>query len=110
MPIIQKSKTFTASESVGNLLSGEFFEFLPYNALVEIGLTVSAASVLVDVITGSDVVAKDVKPVVKSTAPVYPDDFSIVDVSGAGERIVIAARETAAATPTMLYTIRITPV
>lgn len=110
MPIIQKSRTFTASESVANLLSGEFFEFLPYNALIEIGLTVSAAQVLVDIITGSDVIAKDARPVVKATAPVYPDDFTFFDIAAAGERIVIAARETAGATPTMLYTLRISPV
>jgi len=110
MPIIQKSKTFAASENVSNLLSGEFFEFLPYNGLVEIGLCVSAAQVLVDIITGSDVIAKDARPLVKSTAPVYPDDFTFFDIVAAGERIVIAARETAAATPTMLYTVRISPV
>jgi len=110
MPIIQKSRVMVASESIANLLSGEFFEFLPYNALVEIGLSVSAAQVLVDIITGSDVIAKDARPVVKSTAPIYPDDFTFFDVAAAGERIVIAVRETAAATPTLLYTVRISPV
>jgi hypothetical protein len=110
MPIIAKSRTFTASENVANLLAGEFFEFLPYNAMIEIGLSVSAAQVLVDIITGTDVIAKEVRPVVKSTAPLYPDDFVYQDIAAAGERIVIAARETAAATPSILYTVRITPV
>lgn len=110
MPIIAKSRTFTASENVANLLSGEFFEFLPYNAMIEIGLAVSAAQVLVDIITGTDVIAKEVRPVVKGTAPLYPDDFVYQDIAAAGERIVIAARETAAATPVLLYTVRITPI
>lgn len=110
MPIIQKSKTFTASENAANLLSGEFFEFLPYNAFVEFGFSVSAAQVVVDVITGQDVICKELRPVVKATAPLYPDDFTVNDMVAAGERLVIAARETAAATPTMLYTVKITPV
>lgn len=110
MPIIQKTKVFTANENVANLLAGEFFEFLPYNALIEIGLAVSAAQVNIDLITGSDVIGKDIKPLVKATAPVYPDDFPYQDIAAAGERIIIAARETAAATPTLLYTVRITPV
>lgn len=110
MPLIQKSKTFAANENVANLLAGEFFEFLPYTALVEVGLTVSAAQVLVDFISGQDIVCKDLRPVVKATAPIYPDDFTLSDVVGPGERLVLAARETAAATPTMLYTVRITPV
>jgi len=109
MPIIQKSRTFTASENVTNLLAGEFFEFLPYPAQIEVGLSVSAASVLVDFLSGTDVVAKEFRPVVKATAPVYPDDFTLVDVAAAGERLILAARETAAATPSILYTVRITP-
>lgn len=110
MPIISKSRVFVASENISNLLAGEFFEFLPYNAMIEIGLAVTAASVLVDIITGTDVIAKEVRPVVKATSPLYPDDFFYQDIAAAGERIVIAARETAAATPTIFYTVRITPV
>lgn len=110
MPLIQKSFSAAASTSYPNLLSGEFYEFLPYNALIEVGLNQSATGLVVDFISGTDVVAKDMAPLIKATAPVYPDDFSLQDIAAAGERLVLAVRNSTGGALTLLYTIRISPV
>ena len=110
MPLIQKNRSVLASESIANLLSGEFFEFLPYNALIEVGLNQSATGLVIDFISGKDVVAKDLTPLIKATAPVYPDEFSLQDIGAAGERLTLAVRNTTAGALTLLYTIRISPV
>lgn len=109
MPQIQKSVSVGGSASVSNQLAGEFFEFLPYNAVVEVGLCQSATGLLIDLITGGDVVAKDAVPLIKATSPIYPDDFTLQDVVGAGERLVLAIRNTTGGALTLLYTVRITP-
>lgn len=110
MPIIQKSLAAAASTSYANVLSGEFFEFLPYNALIEVGLNQSATGLICDFISGVDVIAKDYIPLIKATAPVYPDDFSLQDIAAAGERLVLSVRNSTGGALTLLYTIRISPV
>lgn len=110
MPIIQKSLSVGASANLTNILSGEFYEFLPYNALVEVAANQSATGLLIDFISGVDVVAKDFTPLIKATAPVYPDDFALQDIAAAGERLVMAVRNTTAGALTLLYTVRISPV
>jgi len=112
MPIIQKgsSNNIAASTSYPNLLSGEFFEFLPYNALIEVGLNASAVGILIDFISGTDVIAKDYVPLIKATSPIYPDEFTLQDIAAAGERLVLAARNTTGGALTLLYTVRISPI
>lgn len=110
MPLIQKSISIGASASNANILSGEFFEFVPWNALIEVGVNQSAAGLLIDFISGSDVVAKDMVPLIKATSPVYPDEFTLQDIAAAGQRLVLAVRNTTAGALTLLYTVRISPV
>jgi len=110
MPIIQKSVSVGATTTISNQLSGEFFEFLPYNALVEVGLNQSATGLLIDFVSGTDVVAKDYVPLIKATSPIYPDEFTLQDVAGAGERLVLSIRNTTGGALTLLYTVRISPV
>jgi len=110
MPIIQKSVSVGASTTIANQLAGEFFEFLPYNALIEIGANQSATGLLIDFISGTDVVCKDYVPLIKATAPIYPDEFTLQDIAAAGERLVMSIRNTTAGALTLLYTVRISPV
>lgn len=110
MPLIQKSLSAAASTSYPNVLSGEFFEFLPYNALIEVGLNQSATGLLIDFISGTDVVCKDYVPLIKATSPIYPDEFTLQDIATAGERLVLSVRNTTAGALTLLYTVRISPV
>jgi len=110
MPIIQKSVSVGGTTTINNQLAGEFFEFLPYNALVEVGLNQSATGLLVDFISGTDIVAKDYVPLIKATSPIYPDEFTLQDIAAAGERLVLAIRNTTGGALTLLYTVRISPV
>ena len=110
MPIIQKTVSVGANANITNQLAGEFYEFLPYNALVEVGLVQSATGLLIDFISGTDVVAKDFDPLIKATTPIYPDDFSLQDIAAAGERLVLAVLNTTGGALTLKYTVRISPV
>ena len=113
MPIIQKALSIAANANLANILAGEFFEFVPYNALVEVGFnqnTGAAGNILVDFISGSDVVAKDYTPLIKTTAPIYPDEFTLQDIAGMGERLVLAVRNTTAGAIVVMYTVRISAV
>ena len=110
MPIIQKTQNVLASATIANVLSGEFFEFLPYNSLVEVGMNQSAIGLVIDFISGKDVVAKDYVPLNKATHPVYPDEFVLQDIAGAGERLTMSIRNTTAGALDLRYCVRISPV
>jgi len=110
MPIIQKSLSVAANANLANILAGEFFEFVPYNALIEVGANMSATGLIIDFISGSDVVAKDYIPLIKGTSPIYPDEFTLQDIARMGERLVMAVRNTTGGALTLLYTVRISAV
>lgn len=110
MPIIQKSQSVGATTTISNQLAGEFFEFLPYNALIEVGLNMSATGLLIDFFSGTDIVCKDYVPLIKATAPIYPDEFVLQDIARMGERLVLSVRNTTGGALTLLYTVRISPI
>ncbi len=113
MPVMQGSTTVAAGAVNDNILTGSQFEFLPYNAFLEFGLSADATaggSARIDIYTGQDIVAEALTPNIQARVPVYPDDFPVNDVAGAGERVKIRARNThASAVLTLNYLIKITP-
>lgn len=113
MPIIQSSASIAASSVNDNIITGNQFEFLPYNALLEFGLNGDAngADLRVDIFSGQDLVSEQLTPSIQNRAPVYPDDYVGQDVAAAGERIKIRVRNTSAAgARTIFFAVRITPV
>lgn len=84
-----------------NVLQGTQYEFLPpqmfpNGALCEFGVLADATGVLRTVQTGSDVIEEE-SPVNIGTInvqPVYPDNFTLNDVVGPGERINVKVRDT----------------
>lgn len=113
MPVIQNTKILVASEVNDNILSGSQFEFLPYDAALEFGLNGDAngGDLRVDVYSGQDVLMENAPMNVQNRLPIYPDDFTLNDVAGAGERIKIRVRNTSAAGPrTISFAVRITPI
>lgn len=113
MPTIQGNISIAANGVVDNVLSGSQFEFLPYNAALEFGIVgdANAADLRVDVYSGQDVLMETAMPSTQNRIPVYPDDYNLQDVAGAGERIKVRARNTnGAAARTLFYAVRITPV
>lgn len=84
-----------------NALTGTQYEFLPpgmfpSGALCEFGSLADATGVLRTVQTGSDVVEEEspnnIGPI--NQQPVYPDNFTLNDVVGPGERINLKLRDT----------------
>lgn len=112
MPTIRSRDTVGAN-GVVNPLVGSQYEYLPFNAQVEIALLANPGDVFeASVFSGSDVLMQndqiDEKP---ATEPVqYPWDFTIEDVALQGERLGITLRETAGAAGSIVRTVvRITP-
>lgn len=107
MPVIQQSISVGANTSVDNVLAGSQFEFLPYDASLMFGVSGSANGLIVDVYSGQDVLAETMAIGATNRIPVMPDDFTLSDVAGAGERIKVRVRNTTAGAVTFFYSVRI---
>jgi len=113
MPLIQGSTSIAAASVNDNVITGSQYEFAPYNALVEFGIVgdANATDLRVDVYSGSDSLCEALEPSAAARIPIYPDDFTLTDVVGAGERIKIRVRnQNAGAARTFYHSVRITPV
>jgi hypothetical protein len=111
MPTIQNRVVVPGLTTVDNVLSGSQYEFLPYDAELNFGLNgdANATDLRVDVYSGQDVLMENSEPTAQNRMPVFPDDYSLSDVAGAGERIKIRVRNSNAAPRTLFYALRITP-
>ncbi|HVS61734.1 MAG TPA: hypothetical protein VHE82_13675 [Gemmatimonadaceae bacterium] len=104
-----------AASTQVNALTGTQYEFLPpgmfpNGALCEFGSLTDATGVLRTVQTGSDVVEEE-SPVNIGTInvqPVYPDQFTLNDLVGPGERINVKLRDTSGAARVVMVMVRFT--
>lgn len=113
MPLIQSAVLIPAGGVNDNVLTGSQFEYLPYDAMLEIGVNgdVGGSDLRVDVYSGQDIVAENMIPSSQNRIPLYPDDFQMTDVAAAGERIKMRVRNTNTTTArTIFFSIKITPV
>jgi phosphopantothenoylcysteine synthetase/decarboxylase len=113
MPTIKRTVTLAANGSA-NPLTGSQYEFLPFDALVEAAIiadSAAAGAVEANMFSGSDLLLENAPVDEKALTEVirYPDDYQVVDVAAAGERIGLTLRETAAGAQTVRVVIRITP-
>lgn len=111
MPTISDLTNVGIGATVENILTGSQFEFLPYDAFLEFGLT-SAGVVgdfIVDVFSGQDVLLESGSVSILNRQPLYPDDFSLNDAAAAGERIKIRVRNSSAGALNFFTTLKITP-
>lgn len=109
-PVIKVTTTLTANGRAFPL-SGSQFEFLPFDALLEFALLGdTAAAVNATVYSGSDVLqqASPIDILAVASPIIYPDHFTLQDVTAAGERISVELQETAAGTPVVRTIVRIT--
>lgn len=109
MPVIQNSVSVAANSTNDNVLIGSQYEFLPYDAFLEFGLTGSALGLSADVFSGQDVLAENMALSAGARIPLYPDDFNLNDVAAAGERIKVRIRNTTGGALTAYYSVKITP-
>jgi hypothetical protein len=111
MPSINQRTVMVAS-GTSFPLQGNQYEFLPFDANVEIGILADATGVLATVYSGSDVLMQE-GPVpigAINIFPVFPDNFFLQDYAQAGERLNIQLRDTSAAIRTVMTSVRLTPV
>jgi hypothetical protein len=110
MPTVQGVTSTAAGATTVNVLSGSVYEYLPFNAQVEFGIVGDAAGEgRVTVLSGSDTVMEESSISRQARFPVYPDDFSLVDVAAAGERLVVRHRNIGAGANNLFWAVRITP-
>ena len=110
MPVMSDRRSVAANSVSGNVLAGSQFEFLPYPARVEFGLTGSAIGLNATVTTGNDVLQADQEVNAQNRLPLYPDDFILIDVVRPGERIVVNYRNTTVGAINAFTSVRITPI
>jgi len=100
MPTIQTGLiAMTAGQSGLSVFAGSQYEYLPFHCKVEVAIIADAAGVSAQAYLGSDVLQQG-GAVQQKAAPinaVYPDDFHLVDVGRAGERLTVLLAATGVA-------------
>lgn len=99
------------ANGTSSALQGSQYEYLPFDAFVEFGLSADATGVLATVQSGTDVLQEE-GPVQVGTInvqPKYPDDFYLNDVAAAGEKLTVRLRDTSGVARTVMVNVRITP-
>jgi len=112
MPEMRGTLSLATLISNPSLLTGQVYEFMPYDAFVEIGIVQSATGLIMSISCDTDVVVQDVGQTnipIKATPPVYPDDFMPGFSCMRGSRVFLAVRNPTGGTLTGFYSVRITP-
>jgi len=113
MPLLQRTDSIAANGFNANVWTGTQFEFSPYNAALELSVLASATGLQFTFATGADVLAIDQAVSIVGAAGkygVYPDDYVVNDVVGAGERIIEAIRNTTVGALSHFSSIKLTPI
>jgi len=112
MPLISDTRSVAANATIDNVLAGSQFEFLPFDAQLDFGIVGAGAlgAILVDVYSGQDVLMESGAISILNRFPVFPDDYSLTDVAGAGERIKVRLRNTTGAAIIVSTAVRVTPI
>lgn len=112
MPLITK-RTSVVAGATATPLVGDQYEFLQFPALVEFAITCDAITTtppVATVFSGSDLLQQEGPIQVKTTAVVYPDDFTLSDVAAQSDRLNVLVRNADSATRIIVTQVRITPV
>jgi len=110
MPVIPIRTALGANATVFPL-QGTRYEYLPYDAAIEIAVSADATGVLATLGSGTDSV-QDEGPVQLGTInvqPKYPDDFYLTDVAGGGEHLFYQLRDTSGVARVVQSVVKITP-
>lgn len=115
MPLIRVSVSVPANGTAA-ALSGNQYEYLPYNARVSfaiVGPDTTPGAITATIYSGSDVVQQDgpisEKPTTNQVISLQ-DDFLVTDVAAAGERLNVLLRNSSAGAITVLVAVQIYPV
>ena len=112
MPLIKTLDQAVAAGATIFPWQGNQYEFLPFDAAIEIALLADAADVwLASVFSGSDVLmqASQIDALALATPITYPDDYSLSDVASGGERLGCSLTNNTGAVADVRTAVRITP-
>jgi len=113
MPLIKTLDIDVGTAVTINPWQGSQYEFLPFDAEIEVALLADAAADTFDgsVFSGSDVLLQNSQiDNLAITVPItYPDDYSLDDAALAGERLGCALANTTGGIATVRTAVRITP-
>lgn len=107
--MIQVTGSVAANTANDNVITGSQYEFLPAACALEFGLVGSAVGLQADAYSGQDMLCEGMALSTQNRFPVFPDDYTLSDVAGPGERIKVRIRNTTGAALTYFVGIRITP-
>jgi len=110
MPIIRKEVSVPANSTIDNLVTGSIYEFMPFNASLNLGMTGSATGLVGTVNTGSDTLLEESPLNIKTTFPLIPDEMDLQDRTLQGERLVVRVRNTTAGALTVRLLVQISPI
>jgi len=113
MPLIKTLDQAVAAASVINPWQGNQYEFLPFDALIEIALLSDAGDAWdASVFSGSDVLMQNsrIDALALATPIQYPEDFILTDVAAAGERLGCQLTNQSGIAADVRTVVRITPV
>ena len=124
MPMILNQTTLATGTSNNNVISGSAFEFARVQSIYSIGVAANNTGLFVTLQGGPNIIAEEFPaPVVGSAAnnpsgaaltttsayPVVPDEMYFTDVLNQGDRLVIKARNTNAASVVVSTVVQISP-
>lgn len=107
--LVTDRRVVAANAKVDNVLSGSIYEFLGEDSLVEFGMQASAVGLNAAVVSGTDVLMDDQEIGAQNRFPIYPDDFTLNDIAGEGERLKVGYRNTTGVAITAFTAVKITP-
>lgn len=107
MYTIQKNVSIAANASNANVLSGEQFEFVPYDSHIEIMGSIAATGVTWDAYANNELLTSGAIPNIKTgNNPVYPDDIIMSFDAAAGTRLVLKMTNSTAGAIVSAYIVR----
>lgn len=112
MPLIKTNTTGMAVGDVVNPWQGNQYEFLPFDAMIEVALLADAGDTMnASVYSGSDVLLQnsEIDAMAVTTPITYPDDYSLEDDALAGERLGCEITNLGIAAGVVRTAVRISP-
>lgn len=112
MPIVQGRTTIAANATNDNLMTGSQFLYLPFNAAIEIGLSMDTGETLGDLVaeivsSGTDILGQNI--IIPNNGTINTDrDLYFEDTALAGDQILIRVRNTTATPTAVNFLVRIT--
>jgi len=111
MPTIKRTSVLAAN-ATANPLQGSQYEYLPFDALVEIACLAIADSVAQgSIFSGSDVLMQNetLDGLALADPVLYPDHYGLSDVAARGERLGVSVTDISGLGTTVRTVVRITP-